>query len=138
MDPRPSRLAAILRQRCPSCRRGRVFAGALSMHERCPECGVRFEREPGYFFGAMYVSYALCVLIVGGLAAVLALTVLRSWNPRWIVFPAGAIYLLLVPAVFRYSRIVWMHFDRFFHPDEVDEVHDSDEAKGPDPAGGPD
>ena len=116
-DRRPSRLSAILRQRCPNCFRGQVFTGPLAMNETCPVCGVRFEREQGYFFGAMYFSYALSIPIVGALTAILAFTVLRGWPVHWIILSAGLVFLLFVPLVFRYSRILWMHLDRFFHKD---------------------
>ena len=34
------------------------------MHERCPHCGVKFEREPGFFLGSIYINYGLTALIV--------------------------------------------------------------------------
>ena len=46
--------AAILRQRCPRCFTGQVFRGLIDMNERCPVCDLEFEREPGYFTGAMF------------------------------------------------------------------------------------
>jgi hypothetical protein len=49
------RLAAIVQQRCPRCLHGQVFATLFRMHEQCPLCGLSFEREPGYFTGAMYL-----------------------------------------------------------------------------------
>src|ERR1700758_311318 len=55
------RLAAIARQRCPVCLEGRMFRGLFTMNTTCPVCGHRFEREPGFFQGAMYVSYTLGV-----------------------------------------------------------------------------
>ena len=63
------RLAAVLALRCPRCLRGRVWRSFLGMHERCPACGLVFEREPGYFTGAMVVSY---VLAVPGFGAVIS------------------------------------------------------------------
>src|SRR5207248_3419030 len=56
----------ILRQRCPRCRKGAIyrcslFRGWLSMFERCPVCDLKFEREQGYFVGAMYVSYSRAI-----------------------------------------------------------------------------
>ncbi len=80
------------------------------MHERCPVCDLRFEREQGYFLGAMYVSYAL------GLAVLGSLVILTWWlvgleNP-WNLAPSVVIFLLFVPAIFRYSRVIWMHLDR--------------------------
>ncbi len=66
----------ILRQRCPRCRVGSIFRysifrGFPKMHERCPVCDLKFDREPGYFLGAMYVSYGLGIVIVALTAALL-------------------------------------------------------------------
>jgi uncharacterized protein (DUF983 family) len=122
LDAQPahgSRFAAILKQQCPSCFSGRVFRRWLAMNEVCPLCGVRFEREPGYFLGAMYISYMLAIPIIGGLTLLLWYTVLASWELVWAALAAWGVFLLLVPAVFRYSRIIWMHFDRYFHPENV-------------------
>jgi hypothetical protein len=54
-----SRLAAIVKQQCPRCLRGQVFATLFRMHEQCPVYRLPFEREPGYFTGAMYLSYGV-------------------------------------------------------------------------------
>ena len=116
-DRRPARAAAIFGQKCPTCLRGTVFTGAFTMNETCPECAVRFEREPGYFLGAMYVSYMLSIPIVIALTAMLSFTLLSAWELHWAAIAAWMLYLFLVPAVFRYSRIMWMHVDRHFNPD---------------------
>ncbi len=73
---KPSTLGSILRQRCPRCRMGRIFRysifrGFPKMCERCSICDLRFEREPGYFLGSMYISYFLGVLIMAPIAALL-------------------------------------------------------------------
>ena len=84
------------------------------MNEACPVCGLVFEREPGYFTGAMVVSYGLAVptfglivlaLIVAGADAVIALIV------------GGAVYLSLAPIIFRFSRAIWLHLDWLVDPD---------------------
>src|SRR5438445_10929800 len=54
-----ARLRSIVRQRCPVCLEGRMFRGVFAMNAACSVCGHRFERETGFFQGAMYVSYAL-------------------------------------------------------------------------------
>src|SRR5687768_15950507 len=56
------RLWAILRLRCPRCLEGKVFQGILRMNPACPQCGLALVREPGYYLGAMYFSYALAIL----------------------------------------------------------------------------
>jgi uncharacterized protein (DUF983 family) len=114
-SPGGSRLWAILRQRCPRCRQGRVFRGVLEMNPACPVCELTFEREPGYFLGAMYVSYTLSMVLLGLLTWVLYL-LLPSWDLGVLVLLACVAYLPIVPLVFRYSRVVWIHFDRWAWP----------------------
>ena len=45
--------------RCPCCRHGRLFKSAMRVHARCSGCGELFEREPGLWFGAVYVNLGL-------------------------------------------------------------------------------
>ncbi len=110
-----SRCWAILRQRCPRCRRGRVFRGSLEMNPTCPECGLVFEREQGYFLGAMYVSYTLSTILLGLLTWVASL-LLPEWDLGVLVLVACVAYVPLMPSVFRYARVIWMHFDRWAWP----------------------
>ena len=61
-----SALEGILRQMCPRCRQGPMYrpfslSGWLDMYESCPICHLKFNREQGYFIGAMYVSYGLSI-----------------------------------------------------------------------------
>jgi uncharacterized protein (DUF983 family) len=116
-----SRLAsfwAMVRMRCPRCRQGRMFRSTFEMNDPCPECGLLFEREEGYFLGAMYVSYGL------GSAIVVPLFYLVQWllpdaQPVWLFAVTVALYLPLVPLVFRYSRVIWTHFDRLVCPTSI-------------------
>jgi hypothetical protein len=110
------RLAAVIALRCPRCLEGRVWRRLVTMNTTCPVCGFVFDRESGYFAGAMVVSYALAVPIlaaiviglitVGGLDAVVALIV------------GNTAYLVLVPFIFRYSRVLWLHLDWLIDPGE--------------------
>ncbi len=86
-----------------------MFRGVFAMNPTCSVCGHRFEREPGFFQGAMYVSYALGI----GEAFVLALAAMLLLAP--VVGLPGAIaavviaHLACVPLLFRYSRVIWAH-----------------------------
>jgi len=104
---------SVLGQRCPSCHRGRVFNGLIEMRDSCDACGYRFEKEPGYFVGAMYVSYAMAVGAYAGLT-LLCRRFLPGFSPAAALGAAFPLFLLLVPVIFRYSRVIWMHFDRLF------------------------
>ena len=52
-----------IRLRCPRCGVGRLYAKPFKMFDDCPTCNLRFEREQGYFIGAMYINYAATVAI---------------------------------------------------------------------------
>jgi uncharacterized protein (DUF983 family) len=106
--PTRARLRAILRQRCPRCLEGEVFSGVIRMKERCTLCGHEFLREQGYFQGAMYLSYGLGLFTFGILATV-SIAALPSHSPEWALAISVPFFLLLVPVLFRYSRILWMH-----------------------------
>ena len=107
------RLAPLLRQRCPRCGQGAIFGSLVRMNRTCPVCGITFEREAGYFLGAMYFSYGL------GVAAVTPLVVvggLRGWSIPLTGTLAGLELVLLAPWVFRASRVLWLHLDQHFDP----------------------
>jgi uncharacterized protein (DUF983 family) len=105
-----------LLRRCPSCGKGAVYRTLFDMHERCPVCGVRFEREPGYFVGSMYVSYFFSALLLGLFATIV-----------WLIFDQGLFYdvlialvpfLPLTPFIQQYSRILWMYIDLSIWPQD--------------------
>jgi len=100
----------ILSGRCPWCRRGRIFRGALAMNPSCPACGALFDKEPGYFVGAMYFSYFLAVPAY----AVLALISLRllAHRSELLAYAVALLaFLPLSPLIFRASRVLWLYFD---------------------------
>jgi uncharacterized protein DUF983 len=86
-----------------------MYAGLITMYDRCPRCGHEFEREPGFFQGAMYVSWVSSV----GLFATLALLARAFLAPHIGLFAAltvaVVVYLPAVPMLFRYSRVIWAH-----------------------------
>jgi len=107
------RIKAIILQRCPKCCEGKVFRRFMSMNERCPVCDLKFEREPGYFLGAMYFSYAFGLVTTAYWFPMLLLGV----SP-WFVIGIPSIHLFLqTPIAFRYSRVMWLHLDHGFDPD---------------------
>jgi hypothetical protein len=109
------RLRAIAGQRCPRCLDGSIWHGFLSMNVKCPVCGLVFEREPGYFTGAMVVSYALAIPVLG--AIVIGLMTLGALDAVPALVIGDLAYLALVPLIFRYSRVLWLHFDWSLDPD---------------------
>ena len=110
------RLAALLRGRCPGCGRGPIFRTFWTSHPACPQCGLRFEREVGYFTGAMYVSYALAVPVMG-LCAALVLLAAPQLSFEATAVLAALLFLPFVPFIFHFSRILWIHLDRTIDPE---------------------
>ena len=102
---------AMLRQRCPQCLTGRMFRGSFAMNDPCPVCGLVFQREEGYFLGAMYVSSALSMAAATPIYFTLA-HFLPEWDSILLALSAFVLYLPLTPIVFRYSRVVWVYLDR--------------------------
>jgi uncharacterized protein (DUF983 family) len=115
-----SMIRAIIARHCPRCRRGVVFRSLWVMNEDCPLCRLDFDRgEPGYFTGAMYVSYALAIPLLALLTLVEHLF-LRTWSLFRLVVLASLICLPLVPWIWQYSRVIWIYFDRYFDPEDED------------------
>ena len=99
----------------PDLSRAVVAHVYLATNERCPECNLKFEREQGYFLGALYFSYLLSIPPV--LVLVLLLWWLTAWRFDVVLVAAFVAYLPLVPLVTRFARVVWLHVDRHFDPD---------------------
>jgi len=115
-----SALNAMLRQRCPRCRTGRIFRksiliGFAQMNSSCPVCGLRFEREPGYFLGAMYISYGLGVLTIAALSFLVWLV--ARWSVMRATVAGVVLFLPLIPALTLFSRTLWIYLDQAFDPD---------------------
>jgi uncharacterized protein (DUF983 family) len=104
----------IISGKCPKCKNGKIFEkkGNLfllkepKMHSHCTNCGYRFEKEPGYFIGSLYVSYGLAV------AELLALFILI--NPifnsvYWILSIMITVLILLSFFNFRNARTIWIY-----------------------------
>ena len=79
------------------------------MHERCAACGLRYEREQGYFVGAIYINYAVTVAIAAGGVLVLDWTVGLTLPQQLAI---GIALGALVPVLFfRYARSLWLSLD---------------------------
>ena len=102
--------------RCPRCGMRALFRTWFTMYERCSVCQLHFEREQGYFLGAMYINYGVTVVL-----ALIGSFALECWSTvsltqqllLWIGF--GSLFPVLF---YRYSRGLWLAFDHIFDPVE--------------------
>ncbi len=78
------------------------------MPDKCPVCKRTFLPEPGFYFGAMYISYAFTVAIT--VTVWVALSVL--WDPAEFIYITGMVgaVFLFMPLSFRYSRMIWLYW----------------------------
>lgn len=112
----PSQFNAALHAKCPRCRKGDLFANSMYgfktqvMHKECSYCGLRYEREPGYFYVAMFVSYALTtiqMIVIG----VLTYWIINETDSPWIyMITIFTGIILLSPFNYRYSRVILLYW----------------------------
>ncbi|EEI93445.1 DUF983 domain-containing protein [Sphingobacterium spiritivorum] len=122
-------LKSALEGKCPRCRKGDLFKAPLfsfrskKMNETCPHCGLKFEKEPGYFYVAMYISYAFNVaeLLTACFATYFLTNNLESpWLYLGVSLSAA---ILMAPVNYRYSRVVllyWLTPSFRYRPDIYD------------------
>src|SRR5437588_1529773 len=109
-----------LRQRCPVCGRGKIFAGFFKTYEKCPVCGFEFEREPGYYTGAMAINLVVSELLIAIVAVPLAASQVVPVSTLIIL---GVTLPILLPILFyRPTKSLWMSFDHFIHPAGSDNI----------------
>tara|TARA_Y100000589_G_scaffold206644_1_gene194834 strand:+ start:136 stop:525 length:390 start_codon:yes stop_codon:yes gene_type:complete len=112
--PKVSAIKSILTCKCPRCRNGDVFRHKNPYHrkfgkieKKCHSCNFIYEMEQGFWYGAMYISYAFGVAISIPIVIVLLLkTSLEIFQITGIIF---CVLFVLSPILFRYSRSVWLH-----------------------------
>ena len=117
--PRVSALRAVLQQSCPRCRLGKIypssiFRGFPKMNDRCAVCHLGFEREEGYFLGAMIVDYSLAMVMTTIIAIIL--WSFTRWSFEKLCVVAILIFLPAVPTVTRLGRVLWISFDQLIDP----------------------
>jgi len=112
--PPPSRGSMFGRgftMRCARCGSGHLFTGYFRMVPDCPRCGLHFEREQGYWAGALAIN----IVAVGGLFAIVFVALLIATIPNVPVAPLLAILVpiaVLGPIVFYpFSKTVWVAVD---------------------------
>lgn len=112
----PEAIYSTVANKCPRCHRGHLFVNnnpyslenGLTMQERCNVCDLKYERENGFFYGAMYVSYAL----VAGLFITLFVLDQLVFNMETGAFLGVFIGMVfaLFPVTYRWGRTLWLNF----------------------------
>lgn len=114
MLKRGTKLYSIFKFRCPACHEGDFFVSknpynlskAGDLHKECPQCGQKYSKEPGFYYGAMYVSYGIGVAVF--VSIWVAISVLFPNAPTsWYLWAIGAAIVLGTPYFYALSKIIW-------------------------------
>ncbi|TKC09216.1 DUF983 domain-containing protein [Pedobacter frigoris] len=114
----PSKLQAVVECKCPRCRKGPIFSGKMFSfkgqvtNEYCSHCHLRFEREPGFFYVAMFISYAMNVVeMISISVAAYVLGVALTYENLWVYVAIILVgVFLFAPLNYRYSRVFLLHW----------------------------
>ncbi|MFQ5847709.1 MAG: DUF983 domain-containing protein [Candidatus Methylomirabilales bacterium] len=104
-----------IRLRCPRCGAAPLFRGPFSMYADCLSCDLRFEREHGYFVGAIYVNYA--VTAVTAMVGYFTLDHFIGMSLGRQLLLWGSFAVLFPLFFFRYSRSLWLSLDHMCNPE---------------------
>lgn len=113
----PSKGLAILKAKCPQCQSGKMFKKSAlklnsftEMFDTCSVCGLKYEVEPGFFWGAMYVSYGITtgmMLVIGALVYIISGHEARFWG---YIIPIFLAMSSSIPFTYRYSRVLMLYY----------------------------
>lgn len=112
----PNKALSILKAKCPQCQSGKMFKysvfklnGFTQMFDTCPVCDLTFEVEPGFFWGAMYVSYAITtgmMLVIGAFVYILSGHDAGFWG---YIIPIFLSMFVSIPFTYRYARVLMLY-----------------------------
>ena len=116
MSEKKSKLYSIVNFKCPRCHKGDMFPPDTlmkfnkfdKMNAACNYCGQSFEPEPGYYFGAMFISYALNASLFIAIWVMMTF-ISEEISLFWIITVIILLSILLLPIIFRLSRAMWIN-----------------------------
>ncbi|WP_347420051.1 DUF983 domain-containing protein [Mesonia sp.] len=108
-------IIGILKGKCPNCKhaaifetKGNIFLLRMPvMNKRCKECNFKFEKETGFFFGAMFVSYALAVAEM--IVSLVLFWLIFDLQPLYVFFIITGMAFLGSTFNFRLARTIWIY-----------------------------
>jgi uncharacterized protein (DUF983 family) len=110
-----SKLNSILTGTCPRCQNESMyldknplhFSKILKMNEKCSHCGLKYQIEPSFFYGAMYVSYGLNVAL--SIAAFIVSYLIFNSSLKVAFISILISNVVLFPFVLRWSRNIYIN-----------------------------
>ncbi|WP_300664194.1 DUF983 domain-containing protein [Fluviicola sp.] len=120
-----SKLNSVFKMKCPRCQEGEFFISHPydmknlgKIHSNCSKCGLKYEKEVGFYYGAMYASYALGVALF-----------VTCWVSFNFFFPGAGTWtqiaiisglsIFLSPYLYALSKIIWANLFFSYDPDAI-------------------
>lgn len=121
-------LYSIVYSKCPKCNVGDLYednhpyhlSKLGKMNKSCDCCGQKYEPETGFYYGAMYVSYGLSILLMFIPAGIMNFVFDASFTVQ--IATIIGIYIFTFPLLFRWSRNIWLSMFVRFDPDLSDKL----------------
>ncbi|HLI09811.1 MAG TPA: DUF983 domain-containing protein [Ktedonobacteraceae bacterium] len=111
-----------LRLRCPYCGKGKLFRRFYTMYDQCPVCGWRYEREEGYWTGAIALNLVVTELLIALVTVPLVIWLAVSGLSIWPLVIIGIPMCVILPLLFfRHAKSFWMSLDFMIHPVDPEE-----------------
>ncbi len=109
-----TKLYSIFNNKCPKCHTGDFFINKnsynsdfIKMHDKCSYCGELFNKEVGFYYGAMYVSYGVNIII--GIALFMLMVLIFKLGLLTYLFSFLGIVIILFPWLMRISRLIYIN-----------------------------
>jgi uncharacterized protein (DUF983 family) len=133
-----SKLYSVIHKKCPQCHEGDFFVSGSydlkhigDIKENCDKCGLKYEKEPGFYYGAMYVAYGLAVA-----------TFVTFWVSMNLFFDQVSIgiqigvivtaIIVLGPYLYVLSKIIWANMFISYKKDKSMYNHPQPDSHGED------
>ncbi len=117
-----TKLYSIFANKCPKCHKGDAFVSnnpskkMLDMNKNCAHCGFRFEKETGFYYGAMYISYALNIALFVSFLVAYNVLLENYISGTYLMLIYVALTVVLMPIYFRLSRMIWLNIFEDYDP----------------------
>ncbi len=110
-----SKVYSVLKLKCPKCQEGNLFVyrnpyklkGGLKMDDNCTVCGQDFVIEPGFYYGALWMSYPIVVVLIIGLAAFFYFYL--DYQLISFISIMFVTMMSLQPLIIRFGRAIWIN-----------------------------
>lgn len=124
-----TKIYGVVNMKCPRCHEGEIFPNRnpydlkrlMEVNESCDKCGLKYEPEPNFFQGAMYVSFAYQVALF--VASMIIGFVFLGLSATGVILLLVGLLVSLTPLMIRLSRSTWLHIIVKYRKDAIENFH---------------